>query len=56
MIFLLHRVQSRIRGLIVRNKVRSAAGGGRMPKSNNLGRDNYGKFHYITYSKIVRKK
>ncbi len=47
--FLIHRVQARIRGLIARNKVKSSMAA---PKGF-AGRDNYGKFHYVQHSKIV---
>jgi len=46
----LHRIQARLRGLIIRNKVRSAGG-----KRNFAGRDNYGNYHYTTTSQIVIK-
>lgn len=52
MIFLIHRVQARMRGLIARNKVKSSMAA---PKGF-AGRDNYGKFHYVQHSKIVRIK
>lgn len=50
--FILHRIQARLRGLILRNHVKSALN----THKGFLGRDNYGKFHYLQHSlsKIVK--
>jgi hypothetical protein len=49
MMFLLHKLQARLRGLITRNKVKSAA----KVRRNFSGRDNYGNYHFIQHSLIV---
>jgi hypothetical protein len=46
----LKRVQARLRGLLVRNKVRASVN----PKKALFNRDNYGKYHTIQQTKIVR--
>jgi hypothetical protein len=49
---LLHKIQARLRGLIVRQKTKSAM-------KYNIGfsgRDNYGKYKYLMNSKIVSLK
>jgi hypothetical protein len=50
MMSLLHKLQARFRGLITRNKVKSAVN----VRRNFSGRDNYGNYHFIQHSLIVK--
>ena len=51
MMFILHRLQARFRGLIVRTRVKSAM----VVQRGFQGRDNYGKYHFVQNSQIVKK-